>query len=185
MSATGERDSNAPSSRVPADDVAALLRPPLLGLLRGDTQALPQLYRIVLDVCLALEAKNGKQPSPIGHVRAGWHAAQMTHEVCVLAGSGTQELLGAAWKAARTELPGRIKPPPGSRVLRIGRLFLPRQAYQRLAERVADLREDVFESLARGEIWRARVLHIVHIVIIATGPLRSIFAWICRCWRPD
>lgn len=185
MSLTGEKDCDASFSRMPAGEVAALFEPHVLGLLRGDKRALPELCRTILDVCLFLEAKKRGRLSPMGRFRAGWVAGQITHRVSIVSGASARHFLWATWKAAVADPSGRIEPPPGSRLLRIGRLFLPGLAYRRLEERVADLREDVFDSLARDEIWRARVLPIVHFVIIAMDPLRAIIIWLSRGWRVD
>jgi hypothetical protein len=169
----------------PSQELAALFEPILRRIRCGDKHALTELFEIALDLTTHIEANRRGGPSPIGQFQAGRIAVQLAYRLGTLTGANSSELFLAALRTTRVIRPVRIDVPPGSRLLRIGRLFLPGTAYRRLEERVADLREEVFDATARGETWRARVLPIVHFVIIAMDPLRAMIIWLSRGWRSD
>ncbi|TIL87503.1 MAG: hypothetical protein E5Y73_25165 [Mesorhizobium sp.] len=64
---------------------------------------------------------------------------------------------------------------PASKVLGLLRFLAPKKAYDRIfAQAIEDFREEYYEELAMGRIWRARWLHCcLYLILISTS-----FLWL-------
>lgn len=74
---------------------------------------------------------------------------------------------------------GRLTTPPGAWILKIGSLIFRKKTLELLANDVADFREECYEALSHGKIWRYRMLVVIYNTLFLAKPARFLIgvAW--------
>jgi hypothetical protein len=66
----------------------------------------------------------------------------------------------------------RLTTPPGAWVLKIGSLIFRKKTLEILENEVADFREECYEALSHGKIWRYRMLVVIYNALFLAKPAR-------------